>query len=214
MPYITRRRRPFTRRRRHLRRRSYRFHRPRRLWIRRPRAGAYYVQRFQHTQPLTIQFTSSSTLYKSILVTYPLRTFIGNTFFDYYRILKAKWAIKPATCINNWNYWGVGWSIVDLDDNTVETNPTSPPWPNNSSRRQFSPWRPHTRYFSPKPKTAAQGSQSAFFPTRNNQWWLNAASIDVDWLGVKACFYSGRGSGANYELIETKTIWVSWKQAI
>nr|WFS72381.1 capsid protein [Eothenomys eva circovirus] len=208
----------YVRRRRRLRRRRrpsrYWFRRRRRLFIRRPRAGSYYVQRLQHTKPLTINFASSTNFYKTILVTFPLNTFIANTFFDFYRILKAKWSIKPATCITNWTYWGYGLSIIDLDDTTVDTNPQSPPWPNNSTRRQFVPWRKHSRYFTPKAKNTPSGAQSVYFPTRNRQWWWNANDTGTDWLGVKACFYNGRGSNSQYDLIETKTVWVQWRQAI
>lgn len=197
------------RRRRYVRRRK--FPRRRRLWIRRPRAGMNYVQRIQHSQPLTITFTG---YYKSILVTFNLHQFLSQTFFDYYRILKCKWQIHPATPPNSWSYWGYGMSILDYDDNTIDQNPSSPPWPFNSTRRLFSPQRKHSRYFTPKPKNTDSGAQSKFFPVSNRQWWWNAAQTNVDWLGVKACFYNTYQSQGNFTLIETKTIWIRWKNAI
>ncbi|UUG66208.1 capsid protein [Calfel virus LSF45_cir359] len=211
--YFRRRHRLFRRRKRTTRRR--RFRPRRRLWIRRPTAGSYFVQKLQTIAPLNITYSGTSNTFKSILVTFPLNSFITTTFFDFYRILKAKWAIKPATPVTNWVYWGYGVSVIDLDDTAYESQPTHVPWANNSTRKQFVPYRRHSRYFTPKPKTSASGNQSSFFPASNRQWWWNASQTGVDWLGIKACFYNGRPSSSqNYELIETKTIWVKWRQHI
>lgn len=206
------RRRPLPRRR--VWRRRYRPRRRfgplrRRLWIRRPTAGGIYTERLSTSTPVTYSFTGGKN-HHAFRVGFTLQEFVTVASFEYYRILKAKWHIKPATPPETWSSLGGGVTVIDLDSNELPTSLDKMPFGNNSTLRHFQPRYGTHRYFSPKPQNKSSGTESGYYPSNTRSWWWNTSLSNIDWGYVKGAFYTATPNDS-LAFYETKTIWVQFK---
>lgn len=204
--YRRRRLRPRRYFRRRLRRHIRRYRR--RFPIMRRRAGAYYLEKFSHTGPLTIT-TTANQLTKSGAVYWTLAEFFSSSpRFDYYKIKYASWSLVPATPVTGWTNWGKGTTIVDYDDHDITQNPTSLAFTANATTRWWRPQRGVRRMVRPKP-VMTEGPGNYWQPRVP---WMNSLNNSLKWLGIK---YSISGpQPASWFFMQTKTIWVLWKNVL
>uniref|UniRef100_A0AAU6S521 Capsid protein n=1 Tax=Eptesicus serotinus feces associated circovirus TaxID=3139973 RepID=A0AAU6S521_9CIRC len=206
-------------RRRPLRRRRYRpriyprrrYMRRRRMYIHRPRAGRYFLQKFSWCQYNTISVGTNHT--KAGAVSWKLSEFFqGSPTFDYYKIIMASWSLVPSTDPSTWSAYGRATLIVDYDDDTITQQPTTLSFMANASRQIWNPQKGVYRRIRPKPTLGAVGGQSNYV-IRGSGPFLNSLDNGHKYLGLKYCMYSPN-TNQTFPFFETKQIWVLWKNQL
>lgn len=117
--------------------------------------------------------------------------------WDYYRINKIVVRFYPTytttTAADSSDHPILyGQTVIDLDDATVPTQGTRPPFSGYSSVKTWVSNRTHTRVFRPKANIDMYGSATntgyAFQPGRNRQWF-DSAQKNIPHYGLKYWMY-------------------------
>ncbi|AWY94065.1 capsid protein [Circovirus sp.] len=153
---------------------------------------SYYVDKYQFALTDFVPRSGSSTNFYLMP-------------WDYYRIrgISVKFLPKEPLAIIQRRH---GFTIIDSDGNAFpkQTNIAYNPYENHSSARPFTNYKPHSRYFMPKPDIDGVSNLHHFQPnSKRNQWWMAMAYASIKHYGLGFSIMNQSSGDMNWQVIFT-----------